>query len=70
MPYLTYDSGGPLGEGNIFVVGAKNFKGPGLAILRQQVEGPIQKSWPPPSMKWLFGSMMSTDTPPRENGKI
>lgn len=69
-PYLTYDSGGPLGEGAIFTVGAKNFRGPGLAILGQRLEGPIHRSWPPPGMKQLFASMMPTDQQPGENGKL
>jgi hypothetical protein len=56
-PYLTYAENKKFAN-NIFAVGAKNFKGPGLAIMSQRVEGPIHESWPPPSMDRIFKSML------------
>lgn len=54
VPYLTWDSGQ---NNEIFAIGAKNYKGPGMAIMSQKVEGPIYASWPSPGMKNLFSSM-------------
>lgn len=53
-PYLTYEE--PLASrGAIFTSGgAKNYKGPGLAIYAQQVEGPLFNTWPPQSTKQLL----------------
>lgn len=45
------------GQG-IYNVGADQFTGVGLALQWAEVEGPLVQSWPPPSLKALFG-----DTP-------
>lgn len=45
------------GQG-IYNTGAKNFAGAGLALQWVDVEGPLHETWPPPSLKKLFG-----DTP-------
>jgi hypothetical protein len=64
-PYLTWDTGKE--GGSFFAIGgAKNYKGPGLAIMTQKVEGPIYTSWPSPSMHNLFKSM----APYTEDGKV
>ena len=39
----------------LFLVGAKNHKGPGLAIYDHRIEGPVFESWPPASTKLLVG---------------
>lgn len=47
--------------GDIFSAGsAQNFKGAGLAILKQQVEGPLHETWPPPSTGQLLLGMPMT----------
>ncbi len=57
IPYLTWDSGKDK-DNRIFTAGgAKNYTGPGLAVMSQKVEGPIYPSWPAPSMHNLFASM-------------
>ncbi len=38
-------------------VGAENYKGPGLAVHWIEVEGPLVESWPPPSVKCVFGDV-------------
>ena len=48
---------GPDGK-NVNAVGAKNYTGSGLALQWVDVEGPLLESWPPPSVKLVFG-----DTP-------
>lgn len=47
-PYLTWDLEG---EENFayLAVGAKHYRGRGLAIISQKVDGPIFESWPPQS---------------------
>jgi len=45
-PYLTYQTDKATLSGVFAAGGAKNYKGPGLAILKQRVEGPIFESWP------------------------
>lgn len=45
------------GQG-IYNIGAEAFTGAGLALQWAEVEGPLVESWPPPSVKKLFG-----DTP-------
>jgi len=35
--------------------GSKNYKGKGIFIRHQQVEGPLNESWPPPSTRQLLG---------------
>ena len=48
--YLTFDAGGQAAYGPIVAAGgAKNFRGKGLAIRSQKIEGPLNESWPPPS---------------------
>ena len=56
-PYLTWDSGS--NEGVFAAGGAKDYKGPGLAILSQRIDGPIFDSWPPPSTRRVFKHMLS-----------
>ena len=50
-PYLTFENPtlGVFGAG-----GAKYYKGPGLAILNQRVEGPLHETWPPRSSRQLL----------------
>lgn len=60
LPYLTFDREGnhsfPLG-------GSKNYKGRGLAIYSQKIEGPLSKSWPPQStQKLLLGVNFKSQT--------
>jgi len=57
-PYLTFDIEGkePF-TGILAAGGSRNFKGRGLAILAQAVEGPLHESWPKPSMGRVFGSL-------------
>jgi len=38
-------------------VGADNYKGPGLAVHWVEIEGPLLESWPPPSVKRVFGDV-------------
>ena len=57
--YITFETGKTLGQtfGALFLVGgAKNYKGPGLFIKAQSVEGPLLKAWPPARTKQLFQS--------------
>lgn len=57
-PYLTLDKGGQSLASNFAGVftagGAQNYKGPGLAILKQKIEGPIFETWPPQSTQQLL----------------
>ena len=53
-PYLTFHSGKST---EIYATGAKHYKGPGLAILSQKVEGPISQSWPTPGTKKLLDGL-------------
>lgn len=55
-PYLTFDDR-IQGEMNIFFIGAKNFKGPGLAVTSQRIEGPLYSTWPPPSTSRILGGV-------------
>ena len=52
QPYLTFQMEGDASA--IFNGGAKHYRGPGLAILKQEVEGPIYETWPPASTKLLL----------------
>ncbi|MFK7734714.1 MAG: DUF1592 domain-containing protein [Pirellulaceae bacterium] len=55
-PYLTFTE--PRGGSQIFQAGgAENFNGPGLAILSQEVEGPLVKTWPPASTQDLLAGI-------------
>jgi hypothetical protein len=67
-PYLTFDQGRVgLGQAGVFGAGgAKNYKGPGLAILSQKIEGPLTDTWPPPSTRRLFDGMNPTDKVSRD----
>lgn len=47
------------GQG-VYQIGAEQFTGSGLALQWIEVEGPLQETWPPPSVGRLFG-----DTPVR-----
>lgn len=40
---------------NVNAVGAKNYSGSGLALQWVDIEGPVLESWPPPSVKRIFG---------------
>lgn len=53
--YLTFREKTPSG---VFAAGgAKHYKGPGLAIHAQRVEGPLHATWPPPSSQSLLGEV-------------
>ena len=59
-PYLTFRWEKDFGD--IFSAGgARNFKGAGLAILKQQVEGPLHETWPPPSTTELLAGLHLTN---------
>ena len=49
---------------NIYNEGAAEFKGRGIAVQWIEVEGPLSKEWPPPSLKLAVG-----DVPLKENPK-
>lgn len=55
-PYLTLDISSSQ-YGVYFAGGAKNYKGTGLAIISQTVEGPLNESWPPPSTHQLLSGI-------------
>ncbi len=58
-PYLTFDVG-TMRSGGAPVYragGAKHYRGPGLAILSQRVEGPLFPSWPSPGTQALLGEL-------------
>lgn len=40
---------------NVYHISAKEFAAPGLAVQWMEIEGPIDLTWPPASMKALFG---------------
>lgn len=40
---------------NVYHISAKELGAPGLALQWMEIEGPIDLTWPPPSMKALFG---------------
>ncbi len=48
---------------NIYNEGAKEFRGAGLAIQWIEVEGPLEASWPPPSLKKALGDVPLTEVP-------
>ncbi|MBP85576.1 MAG: hypothetical protein CMJ64_02490 [Planctomycetaceae bacterium] len=57
-PYLTFDMGGVEPFTAITAAGgSKNYKGRGLAIMSQKVEGPLFDSWPPPSTRQLLDGL-------------
>lgn len=54
-PYLTFDMRGEEPFGAIAAAGgSKNYKGRGLAILSQRIEGPLFDAWPPTSSRQLL----------------
>lgn len=54
-PYLTFDMSGVEPFTAIAAAGgSKNYKGRGMAIMSQKVEGPLFDSWPPPSTRQLL----------------
>ncbi len=60
LPYLTFD---PEGNHSFPLGGSKNYKGRGLAIYSQKIEGPLSKSWPPQStQKLLLGVNFKSQT--------
>ena len=54
--YLTFDDR-IQGENNILYTGAQNYKGPGLAVMSQRIEGPLSSTWPPESTSALLGQV-------------
>ena len=61
IPYLTFRvPGGGFNKGVFSVGGASNYRGPGLAILSQRIEGPMHDSWPPPSTRQLTAGLELT----------
>ncbi|MEM8735161.1 MAG: DUF1592 domain-containing protein, partial [Planctomycetota bacterium] len=48
-PYLTFVDPVPPNRGVFAAGGAQNYKGPGLVIFEQTVEGPLADEWPPKS---------------------
>ncbi|MFK7767800.1 MAG: DUF1592 domain-containing protein [Mariniblastus sp.] len=57
IPYLTVDIKDFFFRYGAFN-GAKNYRGPGLAIMSQKIEGPIFETWPPPSTRKIFKDML------------
>lgn len=57
--------------GNVYNDGADNFTGPGLALQWLEIEGPLDKEWPPAGMKTLFGeeSLVPIDESKRKGNK-
>ena len=63
-PYLTFDMGGVEPFAAIMAAGgSKNYKGRGLAILSQHVEGPLSETWPPASTRQLLEGLELAATP-------
>lgn len=54
---------------NVYNVPVKGFTGSGLALQWVEVDGPILESWPPPSMKKLFGDTPLTKIDDKKKGK-
>ncbi|HBE71771.1 MAG TPA: hypothetical protein DDW52_26810, partial [Planctomycetaceae bacterium] len=63
VPYLTYQMPGTEVLGGVFLTGAKFYPGPGLAIYRQQIEGPIHQTWPPESTQKLLSDFALEEMP-------
>lgn len=55
-PYLTFDDRIQRGA-DIFMVGAEKYKGPGLAVTSQSIEGPTHSAWPPESTTEILGDV-------------
>ena len=57
-PYLTFDMEGVEPFAALAAAGgSKNYKGRGLAIMMQKVEGPLTSSWPPPGTRKLLAGV-------------
>ena len=62
-PYITFDNEGIEPYTALFASGgSKNYKGRGLAIMEQKIEGPLFKSWPPPSTRQLFTDSLTENS--------
>lgn len=61
-PYLTFQNVLPDGQDVFTAGGAKNYKGPGMAIRSQRVEGPLFETWPPPSTTALLEGIDSDES--------
>lgn len=61
------------GKNEIYTVGPKNYTGPGVVVQWIEVEGPILKSWPPPSVAKVSGNTPVKEIPKNKqldvNGK-
>ena len=58
VPYLTFDIEGQSPYQKLAAAGSsKNYKGRGLAIMSQSVEGPLVDSWPPASTKFVLNGL-------------
>jgi hypothetical protein len=68
-PYLTFDMGGEEPFTAIAAAGgSKNYKGRGMAIMSQKVEGPLFDSWPPPSSRQLLDGLKLANSEGSEDG--
>ncbi len=67
-PYLTFDARSGFYGGVFSAGGAKNYKGKGLAILSQQIEGPLFDHWPPPSTTKLLDGLELSSVGPSKSG--
>ena len=58
LPYLTFDMEGqePF-TGITMAGGVKNYKGRGLAVMSQNIEGPVFDSWPSKSTNQILGGL-------------
>ena len=68
IPYLTVDLEVSNRFSGVFLVGSKTYKGRGLAIHSQTIEGPIFESWPPPSTRRIFDGLEFVKTSKSEKG--
>jgi mono/diheme cytochrome c family protein len=57
------------GQG-LYNIGAEAFTGAGLALQWVEVEGPLAESWPPPSVKKVFGDTPLTDVPKNKRRRM
>jgi len=55
--YITLENDEAMIAG-LYVLGAKKFQGPGLAIRSWKLSGPMYKTWPPPSTQRLLGDVL------------
>ena len=69
ISYLTFDAGPGNGYAGIFAAGgSKNYKGKGIALTLQKVEGPLFDAWPPRSTQRLLVGTTLASTGKNENG--